>query len=923
MPNPNIFQNFDLPYEPLPLAAYEAARASILRRDFPQEGILDDYSFSSRSKEHTIKINALAFAHPVHRNPAEYASFTLYNAVNGQSDDVLVKILAESAAPFHLIHRDNQFYFWVSAYRNNQVEPIPVGSHIAYDQLDNVLSDYASDLNPRRIIDVKQGRDRFTIFHDIYPLQLSFWAADVTRDLLVDYFGQAVNKLRTRIRYERETPLSEEVDEVTDLAIQLLGAIILADTGVLGDDLRRRGDVSLNHLLTEAQSKFGLYFQKNLFEKYYEAAEEIYQLLRQIRYAGFVPDMLRDLYMKAYSEEERKESGSYDTPLYLTRRIWDNIPVEYLPPSQRIVVDMTCGWGSFLIAGHERLANLSDMPNQSLRNYLYGTDEKYFTARLAGLGLLLSTSEDSWHINHEDALSWRWLNAHQPNIIVGNPPFKGSRKESQIAEQRRYQKADIFLKRAIERLAPGGYLAMIMPRSFTAAEASPELRKHFLEACNVFELWELPTGVFLDVTVRTIVLFAQKRTRSSSHNPVRVRTIQPVTLRNFQHSGIFTASGLVIDQSAWNNKVYKLEHSENTHIMEYKLVLTEPVWRQIDEHCVKLQECAEVFRGATVGTGGTGKRKSAKRSLREYEDPKKVPWIRRAQGILKRPFFLDYKKTTTITYPNELQWPRLDKKHIFEDTKVLVVYGQDPSWGKRVKVAIERKGYYVSDSFWVIAPTPHAQKMYYITHEVLAAVVSWDVSNAWVIEHMKSPAIPEYAINTIPFPKNLGEDDCKALTEAVRKLEDAAFANKPAPAEATQTIDTILKAAYQLDDATFERLRKVSEWSSKPEMTLDVQPDREVTNCFISGVVDNVDAAQGTITLWIKGFDELQTVQIMSSMPGWLLRTDAEFYTQIPRKYVKQDHIDFDAVDWDTFRPQMYTYMSEVEILEDFTKLLQ
>src|SRR6266550_6821614 len=105
MQSPNIFQNFDLPYAPLPKAAYDAARLSLLKRDFPEEAILNEYSISSRNKDHTIKINALAFAHPIHRNPAEYASLTLYNAVNGYSDEDLIPTLAQSTAPFHLIHR--------------------------------------------------------------------------------------------------------------------------------------------------------------------------------------------------------------------------------------------------------------------------------------------------------------------------------------------------------------------------------------------------------------------------------------------------------------------------------------------------------------------------------------------------------------------------------------------------------------------------------------------------------------------------------------------------------------------------------------------------------------------------------------------------------------------------------------------------
>jgi len=75
--------------------------------------------------------------------------------------------------------------------------------------------------------------------------------------------------------------------------------------------------------------------------------------------------------------------------------------------------------------------------------------------------------------------------------------------------------------------------------------------------------------------------------------------------------------------------------------------------------------------------------------------------------------------------------------------------------------------------------------------------------------------------------------------------------------------------------------------------------------------------------LWIKGFEDLQQVQIVPSMPGWMLRPGAEFYTKVPRNAVRQGHIDFDNVDWDVFYPQTYTYLSEVELMQDFARLLQ
>ena len=911
MQSSNLFQMPELAYAPLPPGAYDAAFESITRRGFSQNAILEEYSFSSANVKSPVKLNALVFAHPIHRNPGEYAGLTIYNAVNGLHDEAIVSLLAESAAPFHIIHRDEKFSFWGSTIADRKPKPIPLLSNISYDQLANALGEYAVDLEPQRIIDVKLGHGSFTLpmLREMEPMQLSFWAANLTRPLLVDYFTRAVNELRRFARRQR-TEIPDET--LTSLAIQLLGAIILADTGVLDDDIRL-GDVRMRQLFERAAARFARYFQPEKLFTYEEAAEQAYQILRQIRYSGFVPEMLASIYAAAFSKEQRKKLGRYDTPLYLTRRIWENIPVEYLPPQQRHIVDMTCGWGSFLIAGHERLAQLSDTPS-SLRSFLHGNDIDPFTSQLAGLGLLLSTSEDSWHVDHSDALNWKWMETKQPNIIVGNPPFGSIQDSSVTGTDSWHEEANKYLAYAIDRLAPNGYLAMLMPRSFTSSLASRDVRKKLLEHCDVLELWELPVGVFLGATARTLVIFAQKS--GNNENSTRLRTIQPLSLKSTVDSGTFTftASGLLTNQSAWSNH-------PDTQIMDYQIVLPEYTWKAMRSHSVNLQEIAEVVKGASRGN-------PKNRRWTNYPFPKEVPWLTGVKKVLPRSFAFDYTYARTILYPNELEEPRKsnqpgeDKEYILANTKVLVAYDPDTTWGKRNKLAIERNHHYPSDSFWVIAPNISG-KQQGITCEVLAAILNWDVSNAWIVEHLRSPAIPKRVMSSIPFPKDLSSHDYQMLTEAIWKIEEAALHNQEAPYDATQIIDTILKAAYHLDEATFRRLRMVTKWDRNPQITLDSQPDRDKADCFVSGFVESVDAKEGTITFDIKGFEEFQTVQVVPSMPGWLLRSGAAFYTRIPRSYVKQNHIDFAAVDWDTFHPQTYTYLSESELVEDFANFFE
>jgi hypothetical protein len=169
----------------------------------------------------------------------------------------------------------------------------------------------------------------------------------------------------------------------------------------------------------------------------------------------------------------------------------------------------------------------------------------------------------------------------------------------------------------------------------------------------------------------------------------------------------------------------------------------------------------------------------------------------------------------------------------------------------------------------------------------------------------------------LPFPDNLTREDCETLAKAIRNLE-----NDISPLEATKQIDTILRQAYELDEMTVEHLREITRWDNRTQTTYDSQPDLLKADCFISGCVEGVNAQENSIRLWIKGMVGTQRVQITPAMPGWLLRPGIEFYTKIPRKYVEQERIDLTNIDWNAFHPQMYTYMSEAEIMQDFANLL-
>lgn len=894
-----------IPVQQLPNSAITAVHASLEPRGFKAQSMIEpDFAFSDREGR-KINTNLLVFTHETFRNP-DYTGITVFNPAGEINDEQLVQTLAQSAAPFHLIHnrQTRRFSLWftkINERHAQEIELTRVEENIGYSRLREVFATYAADIQPQRIIDVKQGRDSFKHFDHVGPFQLALWAVEVTGEGLVQHFGQAVADLR-----QNNVPSQY----IPDLSTQLLGATILAHTGALGVKFRQT-DPSLDTLISAAAEKYPNYFDQYLFEKWYDAASRSYRILNELRYTNFSPELLTRLYLEAYPDiKQRRLLGRYDTPLHLTRRIWEALPIEYLSPDNRIVADMTCGWGSFLISGHARLANMIDMRGISLREHIYGNDNEPFTAKLAALGLLVSTLQDSWHISSQDALQWN-IEGRRPTIIVGNPPFHGSRKTPSREHAKsggRYERANRFLSHAIDLLEPSGYLAMLMPQSFVAAEASPDLRGKLLEKCDVLELWELPIGVFPDARVKPLVIIAQKKSKSSiSSSPVRIRSVQRKQLDIFREQGLFTASGLVNSQSQWG------EHSrlsrKNTHVLDYSLILTRSAWDKLRTNCVELSSKAVIFSGTILGNP---KRRP------HINDPDGIPvqWLTGKRNVIHNSFQITYRNPQLKTYPNDFEKPRLRMREILAGEKVLINALANPSWGKRVHAVIERNGFFVSHNFIVLVPNKNDQS---ISLEVIAAVIDWKVSNAWLLEHLRQPQFSMKAVESIPFPI-LTEADCIALTNAVRAIEKTWLQGKKHHSSALQIIDDVLREAYQLDDETYNQLTLIAEWDEVERETLDAQLDPEA-QWEISGVVDDIDTERDEITLWLDGFNELQAVPIVPVMPGWLLRPDTAFRTSIPRASLKRRSLSGNT-SWGFFSPQDYSYLTEEEALTELLKIL-
>ena len=96
-----------------------------------------------------------------------------------------------------------------------------------------------------------------------------------------------------------------------------------------------------------------------------------------------------------------------------------------------------------------------------------------------------------------------------------------------------------------------------------------------------------------------------------------------------------------------------------------------------------------------------------------------------------------------------------------------------------------------------------------------------------------------------------------------------------------------------------------------------------MTNWRTSGVVDEIDREAGTITVWLRDFEKLQTVPIHASMPEWMIVVDACFNTEITREAAGWMDLPSTFVDWKApFTVAEFSDLSDSELDEEFYRMI-
>lgn len=262
--------------------------------------------------------------------------------------------------------------------------------------------------------------------------------------------------------------------------------------------------------------------------------DEIYEeiLNQEINGQGF-QDTQGDLYEYLLSEiTSAGKLGQFRTPRHIIQLICELVD----PKLGDTICDPACGTGGFLLGAYQHILTqytskehqktdengltrgligdkLTDERqwSQLKEKTFYGYDMDDSMVRI-GLMNLMMHGISIPNINQQDTLSKRYDEDNFYDVVMANPPFKGSIDKADINESLSLPTTKtelLFINRIIKSLKIGGRAGVIVPDGvlFGSSNAHKMARKMLINDCELQGVISLPTGVFKPYAgVRTAIL---------------------------------------------------------------------------------------------------------------------------------------------------------------------------------------------------------------------------------------------------------------------------------------------------------------------------------------------------------------------------------------------------------------------------------
>ena len=266
--------------------------------------------------------------------------------------------------------------------------------------------------------------------------------------------------------------------------------------------------------------------------------DRIYELIEKEQQGGqSFNDIQGDIYEEFLSDiATAGKNGQFRTPRHIIQMMTAMLD----PKLGESVCDPAGGTAGFLLAAYRQVlaSNTSDehlttdrfgithgtrgdrITNDDHWRFLqndsfFGFDFDTTMVRIGVMNLMVH-GIDNPRFGYQDTMSKSFTEFNKYDVVLANPPFKGSIDKGDIWEGATLSTTKtelLFVDRIIQLLKPGGRAAVIVPDGvlFGSSKAHKAVRKLMIEECGLKAMVSLPSGVFKPYAgVSTGILFFTK-----------------------------------------------------------------------------------------------------------------------------------------------------------------------------------------------------------------------------------------------------------------------------------------------------------------------------------------------------------------------------------------------------------------------------
>lgn len=218
--------------------------------------------------------------------------------------------------------------------------------------------------------------------------------------------------------------------------------------------------------------------------------------------------------------EVRRGLGIYLTPDDVAKMAVDVLS----PMPDKRVYDPACGSGTFLV---EVLKSWKSNKRANLSTKIWASDKnpRMLLLTTFNIGQINKVQFHGKHLDALDPLSDDWPLPDQYDFIFTNPPFGVTLDNTALPFNKyetcktidgkiksRQQSEVMFVEQTIRYLRPGGYLAIVLPRSVITNSGIADARSAIGQIAHVFAVVALPPEAFqvTGTQTNTVVCFFKK-----------------------------------------------------------------------------------------------------------------------------------------------------------------------------------------------------------------------------------------------------------------------------------------------------------------------------------------------------------------------------------------------------------------------------